>query len=76
MKMYMVGQQIPTRENPERWELQGIFSTVEKAVVACRTRNFFYTEMTMDEELPLEYTPAYLVFPIDPMEGWQEGKKQ
>lgn len=49
------------------WELQGIFSTEEKAVEACRKPNYFVAPIILDEEYPEEtevmpgcYYPYYV----------------
>ena len=38
------------------WDLQGIFSTREKAVAACRNENYFIAPVTVDEVVPDETT--------------------
>lgn len=39
------------------WEFQGVFSTIEAADAACKTRAFFIYPVTLDEEQPTESTP-------------------
>jgi hypothetical protein len=34
------------------WEWQGLFSTEEKAVAACRNEDYFIFPIILDEELP------------------------
>lgn len=51
-KVYYVGQWV--EHLPHQWEIQGIFSTEEKAVKACTHDTYFVTEANLDEELPHE----------------------
>jgi len=67
-KLYMVGQQKPSRENPTYWEFQGIFSAKNRAILACRNRNYFYVEIMLNENLPDETIGLCTVFPIGPLE--------
>lgn len=34
------------------WEFQGVFSTEEKAIQACRNRNYFIAPIEVDTEAP------------------------
>ena len=36
------------------YEIQGVFSTKEKAIAACHTSEYWWCLMTLDEELPSE----------------------
>lgn len=50
-KLWFCGQHVG-----ESWEFQGIFSTREKAIGACRTIKYFIAPVNLDEELPKETT--------------------
>jgi hypothetical protein len=52
MKLYLVMQYHRGEENP--WDVQGVFSTEERAIAACHTSKFIYRELVLDEEQPLE----------------------
>ncbi len=52
MTLWLVGQ--AKSETPGEWEFQGIFSTEEKAVGACRTAWYFVAPVELDKELPHE----------------------
>jgi hypothetical protein len=41
-------------ETPSSWELQGVFSTRDLAVAACRNPNYFIAELKLDAALPDE----------------------
>lgn len=51
-ELYLVGQTI--NEELGLFDIQGVFSTVEKAIEACRGDNFWWFKMRLDEELPIE----------------------
>lgn len=44
-------------------DVQGIFSTEEKAIVACRDYNYCYRPFNIDEELPKKSTFDGWIFP-------------
>lgn len=49
-----------------KWEFQGIFSSEQKAISACRNKMYFIGEVILDEELPdetIEWKGAY--YPLD-----------
>ena len=50
--VYLVGQ----IRHESKWEFQGVFSTKELADYACKHPNYFYTEVTLNQELPHETT--------------------
>lgn len=52
--MWLVGQYRSGESGNVIWEFQGIFSTREKAMAACRNVNYFIHEVVMDEEIPDE----------------------
>lgn len=52
MKLWLVMQYHRGEEDP--WDVQGVFSTKERAIAACHTGEFIYRELTLDEEGPLE----------------------
>lgn len=47
------------RGDGEPWDIQGVFSTEEKAVAACRTPDYFVGPLTLDAELPHEVVPDW-----------------
>lgn len=49
MMLWFVGKFI---ELESRFEIQGVFSTRDKAVAACREREYFVTPLLLDENLP------------------------
>jgi hypothetical protein len=52
-KVYVVGQFIKETEDGPVWEMQGVFSSEEKAVKACSDNdNYFVGPLNLDEELP------------------------
>lgn len=48
-KLYLVGQ---LHYDGRQWEFQGIFSTAQRADTACVDASYFYTEVTLNQELP------------------------
>lgn len=65
MKLYVVAKRLPSREECTAWELQGVFSSIELAVSACRDRNHFYLELELNQELSQETVPMLVTFPMD-----------
>jgi len=66
MTLYLVAQ---TREwiseDQVQWDFQGIFSTEEKAIAACRNWDYCYMPVKLDEELPDErYIPDGWIYPL------------
>jgi len=54
MELWLVGQ-YRSGENPNIvWDFQGIFSTKEKALAACRNEWYFIAPIPLDAELPDE----------------------
>lgn len=49
-KLWIVGQAF----DEKGWDFQGVFSTREKAVAACKTERFFICSCSLDVELPVE----------------------
>lgn len=68
MELYLVGQW-RGRGKRYRWELQGIFSTVERARAALHGPRFFLHPLILDHEYPRERTQ------IEPIEVGRPGKK-
>lgn len=61
--LWIVGQ---IREGAQ-WEFQGVFSTEERAVAACRTEDYFVARVGLDAELPhetSEWTVADSWYPL------------
>ena len=59
-QVWLVGQfRKITSDGVERnlWDLQGIFSTKQKAENACIKKNYFYRAFNLDELLPDEVMP-------------------
>ena len=52
-KLYLVGQ---LHYGGRPWEFQGIFDTVLLADIACVDESYFYTEVTLNQELPYKTT--------------------
>jgi hypothetical protein len=50
--LYLVGQWVDN----EPWGFQGIFSTKEKAIEACRSEEYFIYPVELDVNLPDENT--------------------
>jgi len=48
LNLYLCGQYRPG--NP--WEFQGVFSSEQKAIKACRNENYFYAPIELDKEIP------------------------
>jgi len=59
-KLWLVGQY---RSGGSRgvvdviWDFQGVFSTRDKAILACRNKNYFIAPITIDKEAPDETEP-------------------
>ena len=65
MRLWLCGQIRMKRGKPYRWEFQGVFSTEDKAVRACRNENYFIYPCTLDEELPDErFAPMETRYPL------------
>ena len=48
--IYLVGQ----NKDFEQWEVQGVFSCLDRAIEACYSDNYFIMECILDKELPRE----------------------
>lgn len=60
--LFLVGQMLYDEHG---WSFQGIFDSENLAIKACRDANYFYTAVSMNEELPHETTVmADACFPI------------
>jgi hypothetical protein len=51
-KLWLVGQYKSGEKGNIVWEFQGIFSTEEKAVAACKNFRYWVAPIIMDEECP------------------------
>ena len=60
--LWFVGQY---KEKKDTFEIQGIFSTEERALKACKDRNYFIHPLMLDEELPHETTKWKGYYPIE-----------
>ncbi len=56
MKLWIVGQYKSGIGKEIRWEMQGVFSTKEKAIKACRNYKYFIGSEILDQEIPDETT--------------------
>lgn len=52
MNLYLVGQ--TTSEDIGLFEIQGIFSSKEKAIPCCYNDSFWWVKFKLNEELPTE----------------------
>lgn len=43
--------------NPVRWEFQGAFSSLERAISACKSSHYFIGPAILDEEIPDDLSP-------------------
>ena len=68
MRLWYVGrfrEQVNGEEFRCVWEFQGVFSTEEKAVAACRDHTYFVVPIELDQELAHETVePAGCYYPI------------
>jgi hypothetical protein len=52
-QLWIVGQtRTSDEESALEWDFQGVFSTEERAVAACRDSSYFVAPATLDKELP------------------------
>lgn len=59
-KLFIVGRVTSAPDTqPPTWEFQGVFSTEEQAVSACRDFTYFLGPATLDESLPHETMPEW-----------------
>ena len=59
--LFFVGQY---KETKETYEIQGIFSTKEKALKACKDRTYFINPLTLDKESPQKSTKWDGYYPL------------
>jgi len=52
MNFFLVLQYKPKKDDKWDYEVQGIFSTKEKAIKACRDRNYSIMSLELDKSLP------------------------
>ncbi len=60
MQVYFVGQH--SEDDSKPWEIQGVFSSHDKAVAACYDDKYFILELEVDKELPRETSPMDSAF--------------
>jgi hypothetical protein len=48
MTLWLCGKWVPD----DQWEFQGLFDTKDAAIAACRDRNYFVTQITLNQEEP------------------------
>lgn len=56
--LWMVGQFIKETEHGNIWDFQGVFTSEEQAVKACRTPAYFVVPIALNQELPHETVVA------------------
>jgi len=54
MKVYVVGKWIKRVDERVVWDIQGVFSTEEKAVAECKSPEWFVGPINLDESVPEE----------------------
>ena len=59
MRLFIVGQVQGPGPCGTAWDFQGVFSTEEAAVAACRDETYFVGPAELDQELPHETTTAW-----------------
>lgn len=63
MTLWLVGQYRESAQAGVVWDFQGVFSSKEKAVAACRTSSYFVVSVEVDEEAPEEIKPWRVHYP-------------
>jgi len=67
VELWVCGQNIADVEQGCVWEIQGVFSTQEKAIKACKNLRFFVAPLYLDKELPQKTTEwPECVYPLAP----------
>lgn len=62
MNIYLVTQYV---ESDEQHHWSGIFDSLDKAIGACRDRDYCVTRFTMNEQAPHEEIHGVHYFPVD-----------
>lgn len=63
--VWVVGQYRSGESGGTVWEIQGVFSTRDKALAACRNENYFIGPLELDAELPDEgFTWPGVEYPV------------
>lgn len=62
IKLYFVGQY---KEQKNTYEIQGIFSTENKALVACKDRTYFIVPLILDKASPHETVKWDGYYPLE-----------
>ena len=52
MILWICGKYLEGEGGKVFWAFQGVFSTKDKAIVACRDRNYFVAPSKLNKELP------------------------
>lgn len=58
-QLWIVGKWLAV-DGKNAWEFQGVFSTEEKAIHACRTEMYFVGPAELNKSLPHERMPRWL----------------
>jgi hypothetical protein len=61
--IYMVGQYKSGKTPNIVWEFQGIYNQKDRAIEACKTKNYFYTEIKLNQTLPEENMTLPTIYP-------------
>ena len=62
--LWVVGQYRFGNTGAIVWDLQGVFSSKEKAVAACKADKWFAVKATLDQELPEDSVEQEVVWPL------------
>jgi len=62
LKAYLVGEYGSTPDGNVTWAVVGLYSTVDKAMAACISENYFYIQIVVDE--PFKPNRIDWVYPI------------
>ncbi|WP_027715831.1 hypothetical protein [Desulfuromonas sp. TF] len=63
-RLYLVGRVVG---RAMAWDVQGVFTSKEAAIEACRKPNYFYFALPLDQELPEEPVEGgEFCFPLKP----------
>lgn len=61
-ELWVCGKYLEQRDNGAVWEMQGVFSSEEKAVAACLTEDFFIGPVELDKAMPEERIVWYKAY--------------
>ena len=66
MKLWICGQYREGELGKAIWDFQGVFSSKENAIKACKNPNYFVAPAILDKELPSEPTEwPDVIYPIE-----------